>query len=418
MAEEKKTKEIANKLTVADQFAGRSSIIRESNGKKSRNKPGLDYNSLRNLARNNDIVRVVIDRVKHRVTKTPWMVRAKKADEQEKLQPFIEYIKNLLEFPNTNDDTFRTIVSKIVEDILVLDRGCTEKVRNAKGELVSLYHVDGSTIYPNIDEYGLYQEPAFYQFLGGNQKPTAELEASDILLFIMNPKSEAGMQGYGSSPVENIVSTVLTSLQAMIYNSDYFDSEKVPPFWANLADVDTTELVRFKKAFDEQLKSGNWSSPFTNASKADIKTLRPTNQDMQFYELNLWLARIVCGEFEISPQEIGLTMDVNRSTAEEQSDVTSEGIDNVLKVLSEEINNDVIGDLSETVDERFNEIEFAWDTERKMKEKERAEIDQINILSGVRTKNELRIRDGLDPLEEKEEELSIDDILAKHRITR
>lgn len=415
MAEEKKTKELSSKISLADQFGGRATIIKDKDGKKSRRKPGIPYSSLRNLSRNNDVVRVVIDRVKHRVTKTPWFIRSKDSDEHNTLKPFINYVTKLLEFPNNNDDTFRTLVSKVTEDILVLDRGCIEKVRNVKGEIVELHQVDGATIYPNIDEYGLYQEPAYYQFFLDTVDPVASLEDKDILTFIMNPSGESGRLGYGNSPIENIVSTVMTSLQGMMYNADYFDSEKVPPFWANLAGVPLDELNRFSAAFKKQLDSGNWKSPFTNADKADIKLLRPTNQDMQFYELNLWLTRIVCSEFEISPEEIGLTMNSNRATAEEQKGITSEGIDNVLRVISEEINNDLIGDLAETIDERFNSIEFVWDTETEMDEKERAEIDDIQIKNKSRTVNELRERDGLKPIKEA---ITVDDILAKHRITR
>ena len=415
MAEDKKTKELSSKISLADQFTGRASVIKGKDGKKSRRKPGIPYSNLRNLSRNNDVVRVVIDRVKHRVTKTPWFVRAKDSDKHESLKPFVDYVTKLLEFPNNNDDTFRTLVSKIVEDILALDRGCVEKVRNAKGEVVELHQVDGSTIYPNIDEYGLFQEPAYYQFFQDTVEPIAELEDKDMLTFVMNPSGEAGRLGYGNSPIENIISTVMTSLQGMMYNADYFDSEKVPPFWANLAGVPLEELNRFSTAFKQQLDSGNWKSPFTNADKADIKLLRPTNQDMQFYELNLWLTRIVCSEFEISPEEIGLTMNSNRSTAEEQKGITSEGIDNVLRVISEEFNNDLIGDLAETIDERFNEIEFVWDSDVEMDEKQRAEIDEIQIKNGLRTVDELRERDGLDPIKKP---ATVNDILAKHRIRR
>jgi hypothetical protein len=166
-------------------------------------------------------------------------------------------------------------------------------------------------------------------------------------------------------------------------------------------------------AFKEQLNSGSWASPFTNAEKADIKLLRPTNQDMQFYELNLWLTRIICSEFEISPQEIGLTMDVNRSTASSQDEITSEGMDNVLKVISEEINGDLIGDLALNVDDRFSELEFVWNIDINLSEKERAEIDEIHVKNGLRTVDELRARDGLDPIIEK---ATVSDILAKHRI--
>lgn len=417
MAEAKKTKEISNKASLVDQFSGRGNIIiANDQDKKPRRKPGIDNQSLRNLSKNNNIVRIVIDRVKHRVTKTPWTIKAKDNELEDKYAKHIEYVTKLLEFPNNNDDTFRTLLSKTIEDILVLDRGCIEKVRNAKGEIVQLYQVDGATIYPNIDEWGLYQEPAYYQFLDNTIKPTAELEDTDLMTFMMNPSSESGRQGYGNSPVENIISTVATSLQAMIYNADYFDSEKVPPFWANLAGVNTDDLLRFSTAFKNQLDKGNWQSPFTNAEKADIKLLRPSNQDMQFYELNLWLARIVCSEFEVSPEEIGLTMDSNRATSQEQKEMTAEGIDNVLKVVSEEINNDLIGDLAENIDGGFNEIEFAWDNKVGVSEKERAEIDTMHIKAGLRTIDELRARDNLEPIKEKP--MTVTDILAKHRIER
>lgn len=419
MAENKKTKDSTSKYTIADQFnGGRVMTPKRDKENKVKMKPGVDYSSLRNLSRNNDIVRIAIDRVKHRVTKTPWIIRAKDSDRHEELESYIEYVKKLLMYPNANDDTFRLLVSKITEDILVIDRGVIEKVRNVRGDVVNLYQVDGSTIYPNIDENGMYQEPAYYQFLRGEQKPTAELEMDDVMIFMVNPRSEGGLNGYGSSPVENVVTSVLTSLQAAIYNAGYFDSAKLPPFMANLKDVSVEDLIAFKTAFENQLSNGNWSNAYTNASDLKVEQLRPSNQDMQFMDFNVWLARIICAEFEISPQEIGLTMDINKSTGEEQGKITSEGIDNILQVIAEEINMDLIGDLATNLNENFEEIEFVWDIELQLSEKERAEVDKIHVETGLREINELRARDGLDPIEEKEEVPTFEDILAKNRIQR
>jgi hypothetical protein len=109
-------------------------------------------------------------------------------------------------------------------------------------------------------------------------------------------------------------------------------------------------------------------------------------------------------------------MDVNRSTADSQEGITSEGIDNVLRVVSEEINDDLIGDLALSVDKRFDELEFVWDTDIDMSEKERAEIDEIHVKNGLRTVDELRARDGLDPIII--EKATVSDILAKHRFER
>lgn len=413
--DKKQTKATPNTYTLASQFYGVTPILTTKDNKRIHGKMGIPYPSLRSVASNNDLVRIVIDRVKHRVSKTPYIIKAKDEKEQTKLQDCIEYVENLLDRPNSNgNDSFRSLMSKLVEDMLVVDNGVIEKVRNAKGEIAALYNVDGTTIYPNYDDYGLQQDPAYYQYFQSDPKPAAELEADDLLVFQVNPRSTSMGIGFGSSPVENVISTVLTSLQTAIYNADYFDSAKLPPFMANLKGVPTDELVRFKEAFTKQLEGGYWSSPFTNADSLDIKTLRPSNQDMQFMELNTWMARIICAEFEISPQEIGLTMEINKSTAQKQSKITGEGVENILTVIAEEFNLDLLGDLAEKIDKRFGLLEFSWNVELQMDALERAQTDQILIASGLRNVGELRARDGLDPLEEAPK--TVDDILDNKTI--
>lgn len=124
---------------------------------------------------------------------------------------------------------------------------------------------------------------------------------------------------------------------------------------------------------------------------------------MQFYELNLWLARIIFATFEVSPQDLGFTMDVNKATAGVQERLTkSQGVANLLDVMAEEVNKEIISDLA-TIDSKFDEIEFAFDVQDRIDAKVQAEVDQIHITSGTRTPDELRVRDGLDPLPEKEE---------------
>lgn len=408
MEQKKKSKIAEPKARTLDQ---QFDYISSLSGKGGTN---IQYTSelLRGIVASNNILRIVIDRVKHRVSKTNWFVRPKDQKDTT-LENYCKYVETLLDNPNQEaDDTFRSLISKLLEDILVLDRGVIEKVRNSRGAVVELFNVDGGTIKSNIDEYGLYKEPAFSQYIKGYKEPVAQFEADDIMLFMNNPRNEVGQIGYGYSPVQNIISTVITSLEASIYNGDYFDSSKIPPMWVNLPGVSTDELIRFKQKFEESVRNGkNWDITFTNGDNMDMKPLRPSNQDMQFYELNLWLARIICAEYEISPQEIGLTQDVNRATAQVQKGITSEGIDNMLVTIAEEINTDLIGDLARNVDKRFRDVEFCWDVEVSVTEKERAEIDKILIETGLRTIDELRLRDGLEPMEKTTEEL-----LEKNRV--
>jgi hypothetical protein len=215
-------------------------------------------------------------------------------------------------------------------------------------------------------------------------------------VFQINPQGQNGKIGWGLSPVEAVIHTVLSSLQAMIYNTSFFDQNSLPPYIANLAGVPVAELVRFREEFIKQAENGAWKGAFTNSDKLDLKMLRPTNQDMQFFELNQWLARIVFAAFELSPQDFGLTMDINKATSESQERL-EQGITNVLTCISEEINGDLLLDLVD-LDPKFGEIEFAFEAESKLDAKVQAEIDQIYLQNQVTTPNEVRVRDGRDAI--------------------
>jgi len=143
----KKSKKSKEVKTLADQFNRPQTT--------GRRKPGrVSYQQLRNIAQNNDLISTVVTRLKKSVVKVPWHIRPKgffmSPDEKQKaadnLKPEIEYVTDLLRRPNSNDDTFRTLFIKVLDDILVLDNGVTEKVKNVAGAVIELYQVDGSTI--------------------------------------------------------------------------------------------------------------------------------------------------------------------------------------------------------------------------------------------------------------------------------
>ncbi len=384
------------KLPLSSQFGYTAST------QKGRNKPmRITFDELRGLSYNNNIVRVCINKWKHIISRVQFIVRAKDETRSEELQPQIDFVAKLLTHPNTGtQDTFRTFMSKIVEDIAVIDNGIVEKVRNAKGDIVELYQVDGSTIRPNFDEFGCYTEPAFYQYVdGGSANPDVEFGLDDLMLFQMNPQGQNGRIGYGMSPVESIAMTVTASLQAALFNQSYFDENKIPPAVINLPEVPMEELMAFKAGFEQQLQGKPWSNAFTNSKTIDIKQLRPSNADMQFYELNKWLATIICAAFEMSPQEIGLTMDINRATGEVQDRITrTQGIANMLSVISETINHGILDDLAQR-DPKFAEIEFDWEDIDKLDDLTQAQIDDIYLKNGKTYVNEVRLRDGQDPVD-------------------
>jgi HK97 family phage portal protein len=398
-AKGKKSKEVKDSLAygVLNSFFGNPVI----NTKDGRKKPSpWPARELRSLALNNNIVRICINFIKHAVVKTKYIIRPKNKEGEGKYGKEIEYIEKLLQYPNDNDDTARTLLSQILEDILVLDMGVMEKVRNTDGYVIELHSVDGSTIRPNLDEYGLFGDMAYYQYLDmGASKPTAEFSKDDLLVFQVNPQVANGYRGYGLSPVEAVIHTVTTQLLAMQYNATYFDETRLPAYLANLKNVPVEHIKKFKEEFDAQLLNKNWAGAWTNAEALDFKLLRPSNTDMQFNELNTWLARVIFGAFEVSPQSLGFTMDMNRATAEVQDRNTKEsGIANILDVIAEEINNDILGDLA-MYNRNFEGIEFAWDIQNKLDERMQADVDKIYLEANVIDGNEVRSRMGLEPVD-------------------
>jgi HK97 family phage portal protein len=364
---------------------------------------------IRALAKSNNLVAVAKSKVIQKIIKVPFVIRAKDKNDQQKLQPYIDNINNLLLRPNrtTNFDTWRKLVTAMMNDVLDFDQGTIEKVRNLKGEIKELYYIDGATIFSMFDDYGEFDKVAYKQYVFSDfTQPTqsanadAEFTKDDLLIFQMDPQGAYGMLGRGYSPVEKVIHTVIASLNAMLYNSNYFDEAKLPPYVMNLKGVQTPELQRFKADFERQMAIGSHTNLITNAENMSFQALRPSNQDMQFYELNLWLARIVLSSFGLSPEEFGLTMDSNKANSQVQHKMSkTAGLEPYLDLIKEEINVSVIQDLAENVDANYGLIEFDWNEIDNVDELTRAQVDQIYVGMGKTLVNELRQRDGQDPIE-------------------
>lgn len=371
-------------------------------GDKGKRKYGrLTYAELRNLSVSNEIIRICINKIKSEVSKTPSIFRAKDSLKAESLKPQLEFLNSLYEHPNQAGDSWRDIIVKLVEDILVLDMGVLEKVKNLKGEVLEIYQVDGGTIVVNTDKFGLFKDPAYYQYLGYSTQPDAEFELDDLLIFQVNPQGTVGKVGYGSSPVEAIAMTALTSLQTAMYNQTFFDQNTLPPNMINLPGISNDALVGFREQFVSTLQGKPWSTVFTNSpTSIDVKPLRPTNMEMQFMELTKWLTHLILSVFGLNPVDLGMVEDVNRSNSEVQQELSrTQGIANILDVIAQEINRDLVGDLA-MYDPKFKDIEFAWVIEEKTDPYVQAQVDQIRIQNGIVTPNEIRARDGLKPLVE------------------
>lgn len=395
---------MADSKTEKRSKVGRGLTVQFAADKKKiiKNKPTvINFNTLRRLKDANPLVNICVEMLKKTVVKIPFSVHKKDNSSVQGFEDEINYAMYIFENPNPQE-TYRTFWLKVLEDVLVIDRGATEHVYNGKGELMQNWAVDGATIKPCFDEYGLYAEPAFMQFL--NQYKTeadraAEFTEDEMTILINSPRTELGMEGYGISAVEQIIQTVITSLSAENFNAGTFTKQTLPPYMVNVEGATEKQITEIKNQWESQEAGNLWKGLFMNGKNVTIQKLRESNQEMQYYELTLWLARVIIAAFGLSPQDLGLTMDVNKATGEVQEHISkNQGIRDLLDLMAE-WHNKVLRLLAET-EPKFNELVFEFDDLDKLDERTQAEIDKMYVEIGKVLPDELRARDGQTSLDE------------------
>lgn len=389
------------------------------NLRKGLQKPGfISYDILRRACNAVPVARVCVNSLKEKITKTKWVIKNKdpmaKEDESQ-----IETITNLLRTPNPND-TFRSLMDKMLEDLLVLDSVAVEKTRYPNGELAQLFYVDAATIRPVFDEYGNQDIEIDLKTKEGNQRlPVSYLQVmdnspyggpesgeivgawpkKDMIYFHMHPQGTMENYGYGLSPLEGVLSVVNNLLNSDNFNGSYFDEGAFPPLILQLAgQLDQRNLEAYREYLYAEIE-GNFHRPAIMAGGGEMKIhnlKEMTNRDMQFMEYTQWLSKLLSAAYGLSPQDIGITDDVNRATSMTMKQLSeSKGYGSILNLIKEVINEEII-----RKDFGFNDLEFAWIEEDALEPETSMRIYDTALKNGTMTLNEVREKLGLTPYED------------------
>ncbi len=390
---------------------------------KGLSKPGsISYDTLRRAANSVHVARICINALKEKITKTKWVIKAtdpsKKVNDEEKGK-----VEQLLRHPNRNSETFRTLLDKMLEDLLVLDAVSIEKTRYPNGELAELYFVDSATIRPVFDEYGNQDVdiPLKTSENGGNTEmlPVSYLQIlnnsqyggpesgdiiaawpkKDMIHFHMHPQGSMEGFGYGLSPIEGVLSVVANLLNADNYNSTYFEEGSFPPIVLHLAgQISQRDAEAFREYMYQEM-TGNFHRPafMAGGEKMEVIDLKSdSNRDMQFMEYTIWLAKLMAAAYGLSPQDIGITDSVgSKNVAETQKDISQAmGYGSILALLTQVINEQIIDDFG------FEDIEFEWVAPDTMDPQIAGTIYDQALKNGTMTVNEVREKIGETPFDE------------------
>lgn len=295
---------------------------------------------LRYWADHSEWIRAVIDRRREQVGCTDWdVVPIEPGD------PYDEKLKaqilTSLVFPNSRGDSFRSLIETGVEDLLVLDAGVFEKQLTVRSKPAGLVAVDAGTvrIFPQWD--GSDQKEPHYGWY-----PKGVWQASftnDEMIYIM--ARPATHRLYGLSPLEILKETIDADLEASQYNKRMV-RQTSPPGIINLGEgVGRQQVNEFKTYWQSEI-AGKQAVAFIGGTKnPDFIRWEQTNREAQYMQWQIYLVRKICAVFGISAQELNLTFDINKATAEVQQEISEDsGLRPLLGLIEEYLNREFVAD--------------------------------------------------------------------------
>lgn len=310
-------------------------------------------------------------------------------------------VRALFRRPNPANDSYRGFIEPVTQDLMVLDAGCIEKVRNLNGELLELWPVNAAQIKVDALWDGNPRKARYFWYPDGFTQKSAWLN-DDFIYMMMNPGTDTPI---GVPALETLRAAVEAEMAAHEYNRRQVENA-APDGIINLGEGFTeTQVNRFREFFESEV-AGRGPLGFIGGSKApSFIKFRDSNRDQQFLEWQIYLVRKIAVVFGLTPQDLGVTFDVNRSTSEIQLQVSEDrGLRPLMSNIQEYLTEEVVWDSGFGGPE--NNLAFRF-TALNLKESTAKAAIYEKALAGVpwRFINEARVDEGREPIPELEGKL-------------
>lgn len=385
------------------------------------------------------------------IVSIPWSIKPRDKtikEIPENLQAKIDEVTNFLLNPNTRGDSLEWLMRVMLEDELNFDSGIWVKEFDETQTMVEIVAADGRTFLKNPDIHGKFtnraeiipfgginldeesrgvlfgsrdtrlqfntpvgltiehakEKAAYFQFgFISTSRPVA-FGRREIVWFEHNPQSD---QIYGKSPLESIMEVLQSIKYSIEYNLDYFEDNNVPKGFINLSGSDEDGMEAFRDKWNELqlktnaeglLKKNFHRVPITNTEKAEFVNVQFSAQELQLIEEQKWFSNLVWATFGVTPSELGFTEDSNLATEINQGKVFKrKAILPRINRIEFRMNHDILSEW-----DFGDELVFEFDTFDIEDEKKKWDLYDLQIRTGAITINEVRIKEGLDELDESE----------------
>jgi HK97 family phage portal protein len=312
-------------------------------------------------------------------------------------------IRDLFNEPSAKLDSFQSFASTVIDDILTLDAGVIEKVRYPQGDIAELWPTRGEWIA--VDERWDGSDPEKYRYyFVPDGTIRAAFKNSDMVYMIANPRANSSV---GLSPMAVLASTIDSELQAQEYNRRMVMGA-APDGALNIGDDASPEKVIETAAFFQNKIFGQSAMAVIGGFKnPSYMPFRATNRDMQFREWQDLLIRCIAVVLGLAPMDLGITFDVNRSTAEQGAQNTDDrGLRPLMALFQNYMTREIVWDKS--FGGKENNLQFAFKALNLNETLAKANINKIAMPGvGWKSINDAKITDGRPPLGDPEDENNI-----------
>jgi len=329
--------------------------------------------------------------------------------EAQRIERIIEMTGVLLPGEKPSDrDNFRSFIKKSVRDVLTYDQMCFEKIRDRAGRVSRFISLPSETIRPAVTDME-HMEPAELRSRVSHLQVyestiIAEFGPDDIAWCIMNPRSDLRTNGFGFSPIEQIVSLVTAWLFGFQYNQKFFTQGSAIKGLLNIKGaIPDRQMRAFRRMWYAMVSGVNnaWKTPILNSEDVQWVPMHSTNREMEYTAWMDWLTKLICAVYGVDPVEInfifgsngtggGSTLNSSRPNATEVTESKDKGLRPIVSHLEDHINMHIVWEMNP-------DFEFAFTgLDAKAEDKERD--GRLAEVKGIKTVNEVRAEMDLEPL--------------------
>lgn len=309
-------------------------------------------------------------------------------------------LRELFSQPSAKLDSFQSFAKVVISELLTLDAAPIEKVRYGNGLIAELWPSRGDWIA--VDERwdgSDVDRPRYYFVPDGTVR--ARFKNEDMVYLVANQRANSSL---GISPMLVLQTVIESELQALEYNRRQVMGA-APDGVLNIGEnADEPAVQKAQSKFQAEVFGQSAMAIIGGYKNPSWTAFRTSNRDMQFREWEDLLIRCIATVLGLSPMDLGITFDVNRSTAEQQGANTNDrGLRPLLALFQAYMTREVVWDKS--FGGKDNNLAFAFKSLNLDETLTKAQINKVAMPGvGWKSINEARQVDGRAPIGEATDE--------------